>query len=170
MKLDLGCGPNKREGFHGVDRRAFPGVDTVLDLTGPWPWPDGSVEEAYSSHFVEHLTSSERCRFWNELHRVLAPKGRATITVPFWRSGRAYGDPTHVWPPISEMTFFYLNREWRAANAPHCDELLSCDFEATWGYNLHPSLSVRNAEWQQFAVSYYAEAIQDIVATLTCRK
>lgn len=169
MKLDLGCGPNKKGGFHGVDWRKFEGVDTVLDLTKRWPWKSGSVEEAHSSHFIEHLDSRQRCHFWNELHRVLKPGAQATIIAPFWRSGRAYGDPTHVWPPISEMAFFYLDRTWRAANAPHCEGMLQCDFTATWGYNLHPSLSVRNQDWQSFAVSYYAEAIQDVVVTLTKR-
>ena len=166
MKLDLGCGPAKKEGWYGVDSREFPGIDLVLDLQQPWPWADESVEEARSSHFVEHLASAGRCHFWNELWRVLAPGGKVEIVVPYWGSGRAYGDPTHQWPPISDMTFFYLDKEWRAANAPHCEGLLVCNFSATWGYGLHPTLATRNAEFQQFAVSYYREAITDIVATL----
>ena len=32
LKIDLGCGTNKRPGFFGVDRRAFDGVDGVTDL------------------------------------------------------------------------------------------------------------------------------------------
>src|ERR1700761_8956529 len=33
IRLDLGCGTQKRVGFLGIDRRAFPGVDGVTDLT-----------------------------------------------------------------------------------------------------------------------------------------
>lgn len=149
LRLDLGCGGNKRAGFHGVDSIAFAGVDTVLNLTQramfqpgmiqgelgggkllnqddavfePWPWPDGSVTEAHSSHFVEHLTPVERVHFVNELYRVLKPcrkengtnvEGFCTIIVPHWCNMRAYGDPTHQWPPVSEFWSLYLNREWR---------------------------------------------------------
>ena len=81
---------------------------------------------------------------------------------------RAYGDLTHQWPPVSEFWFYYLNAEWRKVNAPHNDGY-TCDFDATWGYSLHPSLNVRNVEYQQFALNAHKEAAQDIVATLTKR-
>jgi len=122
LKLDFGCGPHKREGFHGVDQTAFPGVDTVCDLTvTPWPWADNSVAEAHASHFIEHLDAWQRVAFCNELYRVLVPNGTCSIVVPHWNSCRAYGDPTHQWPPVSEFWFYYLNKDWRMANAPHCD-------------------------------------------------
>ena len=90
----------------GVDSRPFPGVDVVLDLTArthdagcnthvgaarcdcsanardrlapfaPWPWADASIDEAHSSHFIEHLTAPERAHFVNELYRVLASSRR----------------------------------------------------------------------------------------------
>jgi SAM-dependent methyltransferase len=188
VKLDLGCGPNKREGFIGVDSRAFPGVDVVLDLTkravlmsaetlseytldgvfAAWPWKDGEVEEVNCSHFVEHLTAAERIHFVNELFRVLKPGGKATIVVPHWNSHRAYGDLTHQWPPVSEMWFFYLNKQWREQNAPHNDRY-TCDFDATWGYTLRPDLNMRNEEFRNYALSNFKDAAQDIVATLTKR-
>lgn len=172
LKLDLGCGPNKREGFAGVDRLAFKGVDHVVDLTvTPWPWADSSVSEAHTSHFIEHLTAMERVAFVNELYRVLTPGGTCQLVVPHWASCRAYGDPTHQWPPVSEFWFYYLSKQWRAGNAPHTDaEHLSggfaCNFEATWGYNLRPDLALRNQEFQQFALANHKEAITDIIATL----
>lgn len=170
MKLDLGCGPNKKEGFLGVDCRQFDGkVDVVHDLRQPWPWEDGSIEEANSSHFVEHLTQNERIHFVNELYRVLKPGGKCLIVTPHWASCRAYGDLTHQWPPVSEFWFYYLSKEWRAANAPHNDGY-TCDFEATWGYSFHPMLGVRNQEFQQFAMQFYKEACQDILCTLTAKK
>jgi hypothetical protein len=208
LKLDLGCGSNKREGFAGVDTIAFPGVDHCVNLAEPiyrpipagfewmapiferrvigykqWPWADSSVSEAHSSHFIEHLTSWERVHFVNELHRILVPGGKCQIIVPHWASCRAYGDPSHQWGPASEFWFYYLSREWRlgnkdkglGANAPHTDIAnnplgFNCDFEAAWGYGLHPQISLRNQEAQQFAMQFYKEAVTDIVSTLTCRK
>lgn len=181
MKIDLGCGKNKKEGFIGVDSLPFPGVDVVLNVgTDPWPWVDGSVEEAHASHLVEHLTREQRAHFFNELYRVLKPKGTATIITPFADS-RATGDLTHEWPPVREMFWLYLHREWRKQNAPHldADELkaigkpsplaLSCDFDAGYGYTPHPELAVRNQEYVMFAMSHYREMAQDMMGTLTKR-
>lgn len=173
MKIDLGCGPNKKEGFVGVDQFEFPGVDHVVMLgSAPMPFEDGSVEEVHASHFVEHLTAAERCYLMNDLFRVMKPGAKMTMIVPHWGSNRAYGDPTHQWPPIGEMWFNYLRREWRMSQAPHTDKSnwplgYDCDFEATWGYSMHPTLHTRNAEFQQFALNFYREGPQDIHATLT---
>jgi SAM-dependent methyltransferase len=175
VKLDFGCGPNKKEGFVGIDSIAFPGVDHVLDIgTERWPFDNETVDEGHASHFLEHLTASQRVHFFNELYRVLKPGAQATIMVPHWGSCRAYGDPTHQWPPVSEFAFYYLNREWRAGNAPHTDIAhnprgFDCHFEATWGYGMHPLLHARNPEYQQFALSWYKEAASDLIATITKR-
>ncbi len=97
-----------------------------------------------------------------------------TIATPHWASNRAYGDPTHQWPPVSEMSFFYLKREWRLSQAPHTDAQwmaggYTCDFDGTWGYSLHPALHARSAEHNQFAMQFYKEAAQDMIVTLTKR-
>lgn len=166
LKLDLGCGPNKREGFTGVDAMQFDGkVDIVCDLTQKWPWDDASVTEVHASHFVEHLTATERIHFCNELYRVLIVGAKCTLITPHWDSCRAYGDLTHQWPPVSEFWFYYLSKGWRANNAPHNDGY-NCDFACTWGYNMRPDLAVRNQEFQQFAFANYKESIQDLIATL----
>jgi hypothetical protein len=172
LKLDLGAGPHKREGFLGVDRHAFTGIDQVVDLTvTPWPWEDNSVIEAHSSHFVEHLDAWQRVAFCNELSRVLVPGGTCQVIVPHWASCRAYGDPSHVWPPVSEFWFYYLSKDWRMLNAPHTDVSVDprgfdCNLEATWGYSLRQDLTLRNQEYQQMAIQNYKEVCQDIIATL----
>ena len=170
LKLDLGCGPNKRPGFIGVDERKFNGVDVVTDLRKPWPWDDGSVAEVHASHFLEHLTGSERVWFFNELYRVLAPaeygpggnpvKGFASIIVPHWSSERAYGDPTHQWPPVVFFAFYYLNAEWRAQNAPHCG--YTCNFEVGGTNAISNEWTVKNQETQQFAQMHYINVATDL--------
>lgn len=167
LKLDFGCGKNKREGFIGVDCHAFEGVDQVHDLRTPWPWEDESVEEAHASHFVEHLEPMERVHFVNELYRVLIPGGKAQIITPHWSSCRAYGDLTHKWPPVSEFWWYYLSKEWRDVNAPHND-FYTCDFQhTTWGFSLHPAVAPRNQEYQTHATLFFKEACQDMITTLT---
>lgn len=167
IKLDLGCGINKKEGFIGVDSRKFKGVDKVVDLTKAWPWKTNSVDEVHCSHMIEHLTSAQRCHFMNELWRVLKKDAKATIVAPHWASGRAYGDPTHVWPPVCEFYFQYLGREWRKTQAPHSEPMLKCNFHHVLAYGLNPQIAVRNQDFQMFAVAFYKEAASDIIATLT---
>lgn len=168
LKLDIGCGKNKKAGFIGVDVRAFDGVDTVADLRQPWPWADGSVEEVNCSHFLEHLTAQERIHFANELFRVLKVGGKAVITTPHFGSVRAYGDLTHQWPPVVSFWYLYLNKAWRETNAPHNDQYV-CDFDHGYGFGLHPMVQARNQDYQNYAVIHLLEGAQDLVVTLTKR-
>lgn len=167
MRLDLGCGKNKKEGFIGVDVIPFEGVDVVADLAVAWPWEKDSVDEIYSAHMLEHFSMADRCHIMNEMYRVMKPGTKATIIVPHWSAERAYGDPTHVMPPVVGWFFYYCSKEWRESQAPHSMHLLDCDFEATWGASMHPALQTRNAEYQGFALTWYKEAAQDLHATLT---
>jgi hypothetical protein len=182
LKIDLGCGTQKKPGFVGADCIAFEGVDHVFNIgRDRWPWEDGSVSEAHSSHSLEHLSDHaidivdgqivryrERCHFFNELYRVMAPGAKATITTPYWASNRAYGDPTHEWPAICEMTYYYFDADWRKTQAPHACPHLTCDFKGTvWGYSLHPALNGRNPTYVEQAILNYKEAAQDMIATLT---
>lgn len=179
IKLNLGSGRKKIEGFLSVDNIKFPEVDVVTDLTKKFPWEDNSVTEIHSSHVIEHFDAMERVHFVNEMYRVLVPDGKVTLQAPHWASCRAYGDPTHKFPAISEFWFYYLSREWRLGNkeknlepnAPHTDASFikggfNCNFEATWGYSLNPQLQFRNQEAQQFMIQFYKEAALDIIATL----
>lgn len=185
IKLDLGCGKNKKDGFTGVDSIKFDNVDMVVNLVErepfkggnfyeawnnpvfkPWPWENESVDEVHCSHFVEHLDAKERINFVNELYRILRTGGKATVITPHWSSNRAYGDLTHKWPPVSEMWFYYLDKSWREQNAPHND-FYKCDFICTWGYSLHPGILNRNQEFQQDAIQWKKEAAQDTICTFT---
>jgi hypothetical protein len=170
----MGCGTRKQEGFLGVDLCDFKGVDYHFDMAKKWPIPNGVVDEIYCCHTLEHFDSKGRIHFVNEAHRVLKPKSKITLVVPHWSTCRAYGDPTHLWPPVSEFWFYYLSKDWRATEAPHTDRKhlawgFDCDFEATWGYGGNPAINSRSDEFKNFAIQHYREAIYDIHATLTKR-
>jgi len=175
LRLDLGCGPNHKPGFVGVDSIAFPGVDVVTDLRKTWPWKDNTVDEVHMSHCLEHFDAIERVHVYNEMWRVMKPGAKAQIICPYWSSGRAYGDPTHKWPPISTFSFFYILKSWRMANAPHTDFSnwplgFKCDFDASGGFNLHPKVAERDQAYIEYAMTFYMEACQDVFMTLTARK
>jgi hypothetical protein len=169
LRLDLGCGTRPKEGFSGVDSRAFDGVGVVCNLGADvWPWGNETVDEVHCSHMLEHLTATERVHFANELCRVLKKGAKATIITPHFASVRAYGDLTHQWPPVVSFWYLYLNAEWRKVNAPHNDQY-TCDFDHGYGFGLHPTVQTRNVEYQNYAVVHLVEGAQDLHATLVKR-
>ncbi len=95
MKIDLGCGYNKRDGFIGVDGSKKDGVDIVHNLNDlPLPFDDGSVEVINLSQILEHL--DEPLDFLNECHRILKTNGIVDIRVPHGSCCRSTWDnPEH---------------------------------------------------------------------------
>jgi ubiquinone/menaquinone biosynthesis C-methylase UbiE len=175
LKLNLGCGKSKMDGYVNVDSIKFDNVDQVADLKKKWPWADNSVEHIHLSHVLEHFDGQERVHIFNEMHRVLVNGGKALIITPHWASQRAYGDFTHKWPPVCEFLYYYLSKEWRRVNAPHNDiefnpKGYKCDFSVTGGYSLHPQVVPWNLERQTFAQTFYKEACQDTMMTAVAIK
>ena len=83
MKLDLGCGKNKKRNFTGIDVFNFPGVDYVIDLKkGKLPFKNDEVDEIYSNHFFEHLTIDEIVELMKEIFRVCKNSAKIEIHVP----------------------------------------------------------------------------------------
>jgi predicted SAM-dependent methyltransferase len=172
LKLDLGCGLNKREGFKGVDFVKGEGIDFVHDLfTLPWPFADNSVEEAHCSHFFEHVPHLLRGKFADELYRVLAPGGKATFITPYFQSIRATQDFTHEWPPVSPNSYLYFNKGWRDTNKlTHGHYDLKCDFDFTYGYSINGAWTTKAEEARNFAINHYNNVIDDLHVTLVSRK
>src|ERR1051326_1205179 len=131
LKLDLGCGDSRREGFTGVDKFKTPSVDIIHDLFKfPWPFKANSVEEVWCSHFFEHVPKDKRAPFMDELHRVMQVGGKATFITPYYKSPRATQDFSHEWPPISEESYLYFNKGWREVNKlTHGNYEMTCDFD-----------------------------------------
>lgn len=82
MKINLGCGDRKREGYLNVDICGNP--DLKVDLSSfPWPFEDSSIDEVLSEHFLEHCCDYERTVC--EIHRILKPGGINHFRVPHFR-------------------------------------------------------------------------------------
>lgn len=169
LKLDFGCGKNKAPGFTGIDSIAFEGVDVVMDVRKtPWEWADESVDEVHASHFLEHLDGTERVAFFNELYRVMKFGAQARIITPSWSHERAYGDPTHKWPPVCGWTYLYLWKQWREANGPHTGYTCDFDFSAVPSYDVNDAMLVgRNPETLQVFLTRNINTATDMICTLT---
>ena len=82
IKLDLGSGGKKKAGFIGIDVVLGPKVDIEHNLEYGIPFPDNSISEIYSSHFLEHLPDRKVPYSLKECFRALIPGGKITIEVP----------------------------------------------------------------------------------------
>jgi len=162
--LDIACGNNKKEGFVGVDVCKTEQADIVHDLNVyPWPFEDNSVDEAWCSHFIEHV--EDLMKFMNEIHRILKKDAPVTFISPYYTSVRCWQDPTHV-RAISEQTYLYYNKAWREANKlDHYP--ITCDFNISqWAHSWNANWASRSQESKNFAIAHYNNVVDDLWAIL----
>ena len=166
IKLDIACGQNKQQGYVGIDLSPNVGAELVHDLEQyPWPVEDDLVEEAFCSHYVEHV--SDLCAFMNELYRILMPGGKVTIITPYYTSMRAWQDPTHK-RAISEATYLYFNKEWRTNNKLDHYPIVA-DFDFYYAFVMTPDWAARADDARAYAIRHYFNVVNDLQVTLTKR-
>ncbi len=82
LRLHVG-GKQVMPGWRILNVQPGAGVDFVADCCDLGRFADGSVEEIYASHVLEHLGYAERLpRALAEFHRVLRPGGMLRVSVP----------------------------------------------------------------------------------------
>lgn len=81
MRVNLGCGEYRQDGWTNVD--CYPGVnpDVVADATA-LPFDDGSVDAVYAGHCLEHNDPGEIPAILAEVRRVLKPGGLFCAVAP----------------------------------------------------------------------------------------
>lgn len=115
IKIDLGCGREKKEGFIGIDIDPKSDADIVgsaLELT----FADNSVDEVYSRHLGEHFSPSQIDIFFKEIYRVLKPGGKAFLKIDRdWSKKKLFSkDATHVYRYSAREIRHYLKKFRRA--------------------------------------------------------
>jgi predicted SAM-dependent methyltransferase len=123
MRLNMGCGYKRLDGWVNVDSSPVCGPDQVVDLEStPWPWADNSAAEVLFHHSLEHMGADSKTFLGiiKELYRVAAPDAVIQINVPHPRHDHFIADPTHVRIVTPDtMTLFdrRLNDQWKAQGA-----------------------------------------------------
>jgi predicted SAM-dependent methyltransferase len=79
-RLNLGCGPDWREGFLNADLGLRGEVH--LDVGRRFPLPDGWFSLIFSEHLLEHLTERQAATCLAECHRVLQPGRVLRLSTP----------------------------------------------------------------------------------------
>lgn len=113
LKVDLGCGYYKPEGFIGIDNLSGEASqlknegnlpDIFMDLNSKViPLEENSCIEIRASHYIEH---SHLDHIFNEVHRLLRPEGIFQFTVPYANSAEGMY-PGHL--IFLTEKFFYEN-------------------------------------------------------------
>jgi len=85
MKLHIG-GMEKKEGWKILNIQKNDGrekhVDLVGDITDLSQFEDGSIEEVYASHTLEHVNQKNVFKTLKGIHRVLMDNGKFYVSVP----------------------------------------------------------------------------------------
>jgi hypothetical protein len=181
MKLNLGCGQHKIDGYVNVDAIAAAQPDVVhnLEIT-PWPWPDSSVDEIVMRHSLEHMGAETKTFFaiMQELYRVCRDGAPIYIHVPDPRHNSYLSDPTHVRPIIPGLFAAFSrrnNEHWQEAGAANTPLALylGVDFQTTHiETNLdepYASLYRKNAISQEeldLAIKLYNNVVIEYAITL----
>jgi SAM-dependent methyltransferase len=81
-RLHLGCGNIKLPGFCNVDALETIAVDVIDDIRKLHRFPNGSVQEIYACHVLEHFGHDEIQPILSRWLQILQPGGVLRISVP----------------------------------------------------------------------------------------
>ncbi|HVS62540.1 MAG TPA: hypothetical protein VMT85_03440 [Thermoanaerobaculia bacterium] len=80
LRLHVGSGDQRLEGWVNLDRLPFPAVDVVLDVAAGLPFE--GCEAVYAEHFLEHLEVDAALRFLQAAHAALDADGILRLSTP----------------------------------------------------------------------------------------
>jgi hypothetical protein len=183
LRLNLGCGHKRFDGYINVDRFGEPDLRHDLESI-PWPWPDDSVSEIIMEHVLEHLGRDPTVYLdiWKEMYRVCRDGATIRIVVPHHRHEFFYNDPTHVRAVTADGLALFsqrLNRQFAAqgmSNTP-LGLYLGIDFEVvdvklkptdSWQTLHAQNPAAAQALWQQNAL--YNNIIEQVDMVLRAVK
>jgi len=110
LKLNLGCGNKRIDGYIGVDSKKTTATDILHDLNKfSYPFEDNSVDEILLDNVLEHLDNL--ILVMEEIHRICRRGAIIKIYVPYAKSDGAFKDPTHK-NFFIEKTFQYFEPDY----------------------------------------------------------
>lgn len=113
--LDLGCGKVPPYAAYApfvdeiicVDWTSGEHIDLTHDLSQPLPFADASFDTIVLSDVLEHVPKPDL--LWREMTRVLAPRGKVIMNVPFYYSVHAHPHDYYRYTNFALERFVKLN-------------------------------------------------------------
>jgi len=81
MKLNLGCGPDIKEGYINIDLRNLPGVDIVANIDN-LPFENNDIDEIYACDVLEHVSHLKTVEILTHWYKKLKVGGLLFIQSP----------------------------------------------------------------------------------------
>jgi hypothetical protein len=187
MKLDLGCGLHRQEGFIGVDVIDAPGVIKSDILTYLKNLPDNSVDQARMYHSLEHVQMEHYLEVMRNLLRVCKNGAVIEIGMPYYNTGVNMANPYHhVYFNEHSFRFFCREKEDRYQVLPKSEWIATFSF-GLWNcanegelpgyvrikkieYIYAPGWSDKAESEKEFARMYYNNVILNMNVTLEVEK
>ena len=94
LRVNLGCGNKRLDGYIGVDRFPCQGAAVLCDVSRSLPFRDNSVDEFHLDNLIEHL--SDIPALMAEIVRTARGGAKITIITPHFTSLSSWKDPTHL--------------------------------------------------------------------------
>lgn len=113
MRLNLGCGRKKVDGFINADVQFDVHPDAVIDITDGLPFRDSSVEMVLAYDLLEHIPIGKTVHVIEEIWRVLVPGGTFEHLTPSTDGRGAFQDPFHVSFWNLNSWLYYMDDEHR---------------------------------------------------------
>ncbi len=95
MKLNIGCGNKKVDGYIGIDKFHCDAADYICDIENEkLPFEENSITEIILDNVIEHFYDIPKVI--NELIRVSQKGANIKIITPHFSSLSSWIDPTHI--------------------------------------------------------------------------
>lgn len=106
MKLHLGCGNQRLNGYINCDISNAVKPDKIVNLENKLPFANNSVNEIVANHVLEHIQNF--VPLIHEFHRVCKKNALIKVKTPFYSSWGQFNDPTHI-RFFTPFTFTYFS-------------------------------------------------------------
>jgi SAM-dependent methyltransferase len=103
VKLNLGCGNDKRKGYVNCDISNATKPDKVFNLEKKFPFKNNSATEIIALNVIEHL--DDPMKFMEECWRVLKNNGKLILGAPHTSNTVYAGAMTHKSTGINAYSF-----------------------------------------------------------------
>jgi predicted SAM-dependent methyltransferase len=138
MKLHLGCGTRRLEGFYHIDSRPEVEPDEVADVTNLSNFEDNSSSLIYACHVLEHIRQVDVAAALLEWGRVLKPGGLLRLSVPdFWTIAHLYLNDGVILMRLWGVLYGGQTYEGNTHYACYDHESLALTLASTGFYNIH---------------------------------
>lgn len=114
MKLNLGCGYDKKKGFVNIDKSAYVNPDIVLDIENGLPFLSDSIEYIFSNNCLEHIKPNNWAFVLDEIMRVACDGCILELILPYDNTNKRCNIDHYRTFNFNSFNQFLIKEKYRA--------------------------------------------------------